>query len=266
MCCTSDPHFKTFNDQYFSFHGECDLVLMNSRGFSSRLGVRVHARTKRVDNSNPSYSFISSVAVQVGSDVLEVLQNGNLFINGNLNVDEMSPFGGYFLKRSYSGPKKRIVVYSLDLHGGKVITIHANTIAGMVFVDIDGHFEDSEGLLGPSSGKGNSLFSRDGLVDLSGHWNTYAEDWQVRETEPKLFKDKDRAPQYPVGCRYGSIQNQSIRHRRLIDDAIGIEDANEVCEEVTDEMRDFCVFDVIAVGDKKVAEDPFYSKKPTIAL
>jgi hypothetical protein len=239
---------------------------MNSKEFSPGLGVRVHARTKRVDNTDPPYSFISSIAVQVGSDILEVLKNGDLLMNGDKNVDEKSSFAGYYLTRSYTGPKKRIVVYTLDLRGGKIIKIHANTIAGMVFVDVDGHFGDSEGLLGPPPERGNRLLSRDGLVDLSGHWNTYAEDWQVRETEPKLFKDKDRAPQYPVGCGYGSIQNQSIRHRRLIDDAIRIEDANEVCEEVTDEMRDFCVFDVIAVGDKKVAEDPFYSKKPTIAL
>jgi hypothetical protein len=25
-----DPHFITFNGRYFSYHGECDLVLMKS--------------------------------------------------------------------------------------------------------------------------------------------------------------------------------------------------------------------------------------------
>jgi len=28
-----DPHFKTFNGKAFSYHGECDLVLMRSKSF-----------------------------------------------------------------------------------------------------------------------------------------------------------------------------------------------------------------------------------------
>ena len=59
---------------------------------------------------------------------------------------------------------------------GQVLKVHkkserkkvdrANTKIGMVYVDIDGHFDDSEGLVG--SPQQDGLFSRDGTMDLSG--------------------------------------------------------------------------------------------------
>ena len=231
---------------------------MNSKEFASGLGIRVHARTTRVDNPHVAYSYISSAAVKVGDDVLEVSQSGELFINGNEVYDESSSLAGYALIRFSKGAKKRIVVFSLDLLGGKLIKIHANIKAGMVFVDIEGYFGDSEGLLGAPQQKGSGLFSRDGMDDLSGHWNTYAEEWQVRNTEPKLFKDKNRIPQHPAGCVYKSKKKTNLRRRRLMDDRISVEDATRACADASDQMKEFCVFDVGASGDLDLALDTFY--------
>jgi hypothetical protein len=67
----SDPHFETFNGEAFSYHGECDLVMMKSPSFASGLGLYVHIRTTRIDNAR-SYSYISAAAVRIGkNDVLE---------------------------------------------------------------------------------------------------------------------------------------------------------------------------------------------------
>jgi hypothetical protein len=85
----------------------------------------------------------------------------------------------------------------------------------MLYVDINGHFDDSEGLVGSPQQEG--LFSRDGTMDLSGHWNTYGKEWQVKNTEPKLFR-VNCAPQHPEGCVYESNEMVTNLRRRLTDD------------------------------------------------
>jgi hypothetical protein len=67
----SDPHFETFNGEAFSYHGECDLVMMKSPSFASGLGLYVNIRTTRIDNARISYSYISAAAVRIGNDVLK---------------------------------------------------------------------------------------------------------------------------------------------------------------------------------------------------
>ena len=85
----------------------------------------------------------------------------------------------------------------------------------MLYVDINGHFGHSEGLVGSRQHEG--LFSRDGTMDLSGHWNTYGKEWQVKNTEPKLFR-VNCAPQHPEGCVYESNEMVTNLRRRLTDD------------------------------------------------
>ena len=163
-----DPHFKTYSGQFFDYHGACDLVLINSNEFAFGLGITVHVRTTRVDNQNIAYSYISSVAVKIGNDILEVSGDedaGELFAN-KVSAVEVTSLAGYPLTKSFKGINKRVVVYSLDLRDGNSIEIRANTKIGMVYVDIDGHFDDSEGLVG--SPQQDGLFSRDGTMDLSG--------------------------------------------------------------------------------------------------
>jgi hypothetical protein len=63
-----DPHFNTWRGQHFDNHGECDLVLFQSPTFESGLGLAVHIRTQ-IRHGMP---FISSVALRIGTDVLEV--------------------------------------------------------------------------------------------------------------------------------------------------------------------------------------------------
>ena len=39
------------------------------------------------------------------------------------------------------------------------------------------------------------LFARDGVTDMSGNWNSFAKEWQINGSDPKLFKDQKRFPQ-----------------------------------------------------------------------
>ena len=278
-----DPHFKTFNGQHFSFHGECDLVLMKSKNFASGLGLDIQIRTTRVQNGNhnkdafsQAYSFISGVAMKVNQDILEVETDGNLIVNGKAMTAEekhtMHAFSGCEVSKALQGSKKAIVVYDVHLdqeHLGDTnekesikIQIRVNTKLGMMFIDVHGSFPDSVGLLGNK--QMSQLMARDGITDLRDYWNSLGEEWQVQSNtdEPVLFQEH-RAPQYPTGCSYEKKtvdKNRSSPHRRLADHGMKMDVAlaEEACSKVTGYKRSFCIQDVVATGDIELAEDSFY--------
>ena len=260
----ADPHFKTFNGHFFSYHGECDLVLMRS----VQHDIAIHIRTTRVDHPRISYSYISNAAVQVGQDVLEVLEDGKLLINGDSFASDhdstTARFGQYELVKTKKGSKKNIISYELDLGNGRLISIRSNTNSGMLFVDVDGNFADSKGLLGKpgSAGDDMGLYSRDGSIDMRNNWNSYGEEWQTRSGDDPMLFQKARAPQYPVGCSYDS-SSSNLRHsgRRRLMDATGMSEdvASKACANaVAGKKMEFCVADLMMTGDVDLAEDPFY--------
>ena len=147
----------------------------------------------------------------------------------------------------------------------------------MLFVDVTGDFEDSEGLLGAPVGESEGLVSRPNAAghrfDMTGNWNSYGEEWQVLDTEPNLFQEK-RFPQYPEGCVYESTsfkKNKGMLRRRLLLDSVdeaALEiDARKACAKSVGEedtiMSQFCFNDVMATGDLELAEDPFYHTSST---
>ena len=254
--------------------------MMASKEFADGLGIDVHIRTTRVDNPRMSYSYISGTAVKIGTDILEVQDDGSIIVNGE---DEFllkdaeaetadTTFAGYPITKTMKGTKRNIFVYdlALDVDGGdKSIEIRVNLKTGMIFVDVSGSFpEDTVGLLG--SPHHDALLARDGKTDLTGDWNTFGEEWQVQSDEPKLFQDKNRVPQHPAGCIYESQQvksNLRHRHRRRLmvdsagsnEDATAVEAAEKACVRATGEKKQFCIDDVMATGDLELAEDSFYN-------
>jgi len=269
---SSDPHFKTFDKQLFSYHGQCDMVLTRSKSFKEGLGLAVHVRTTRVDDSrvNLSYSYISGAAVKIGSNVFEVNEDAELIVNGESSTytADMVFEGLQSIAKNLKGKKSRIIVYDFDLGNDKGIQIRVNTKNGMLFVDVNGAFQDSQGLLGAASEFAKPLLGRDGVTDLSGHWNTYGEEWQVDDSDPKLFQDMKRHPQYPHGCVYvadskkTNIRGSHNRRRRRLIEAnyVSLDAATKACAHLGDaQMKDFCVDDVMATGDLELVEDPFYA-------
>jgi hypothetical protein len=77
-----DPHFKTWHGKHFDFHRVCDLVLLQSKEFESGLGLGlgldVHIRT----HMRRDMSYISSAALRMGTDLLEVESQGVYYFNG----------------------------------------------------------------------------------------------------------------------------------------------------------------------------------------
>ena len=211
------------------------------------------------------YSYISAAAVRIGNDVLEITEEGDALVNGeetNLEYDTPTLFAGYPLAKSVKGKNQRIIVHDLDLGDNKKIQIRTNTKSGMLFVDVNGAYPDSEGLLGASNKDGKPLLARDGITDLTGHWNTYGEEWQVNDKDRKLFQDSSRHPQYPKGCVYeAEMEKSHIRRRRLMEgEVVSLDAAQKACAHVKEEhMQEFCVNDIMATGDLDIVEDPFYS-------
>ncbi len=262
--------------------------MMASKGFASGLGIDIHIRTTRVDKPLLSYSYISGAALKLGLDILEVKDDGSLIINGReeddnfrVVVDDPSvvvgaagaggssstTFAGFNLTKSFKGTYKNIVVYKLSLGVDRHVQIRFNHKSGMMFLDVAGAFpDDTVGLLG--SPYHPQLLGRDGETDLSGEWNTYGEEWQVKDGEPKLFQDQDRHPQYPAGCVYEDTHQKyksHLRHRRLMMDNTGAADimvskadAEDACARATGAKKQFCIDDVMVTQDIELAADPFY--------
>lgn len=75
-----DPHFRSWGQLPFDYHGVCDLVLVASESFNKGMGLNLHARTKSMKHG--AYSHISILALQIGNDVLEVHAYGKFLFNG----------------------------------------------------------------------------------------------------------------------------------------------------------------------------------------
>jgi hypothetical protein len=253
LCCKGadgfgDPHFVTYDGTPYSYHGQCDLVLAASESFGGGVGLRVHGRTEIVD----SWSRISNAAIQIGDDVLEMNNNGDVYYNGfEITSDGQLPEaigGGLYsvrkdVKTMANIPKIDLVV---DVNEGKgnikislfkkVIAVHVGTMA-----------HDLNGMLGNRAIEG--LVGRNGTILTE--WNEMGSHWQVRDTEPMLFHDA-RAPQYPAQCILPVTDSRrKLRgvaeqyHRR----------ATELCQGITDPTKQqFCVEDVLLTGDVDIAQ------------
>jgi hypothetical protein len=68
-----DPHFKTWHNQWYDFHGICDLVLLENDEFDDGKGMDIVIRTK----PRYEYSFIEAAAIKLGEDILEVGSYGS---------------------------------------------------------------------------------------------------------------------------------------------------------------------------------------------
>merc|ERR1711937_263112 len=243
---SGDPHFKTWNGDKYDYHGECDLVLVDHPDFADGLGLSVHIRTTRVKY----FSYISSVAVRIGDDVLE-FDNAvdNILINGSRleaqRKHHWTYLSGYHVRRD---PKA--ISIRLDQVGrAKIDLIQRKN--GFPAVVVDGGstelLKGSLGLLGDwETGK---RLARDGRTLMDDPDATaFALEWQVRDTEHALFTEA-RFPQYPTSCTPPADRPK----KRLGESDFELE-AEKACAHWMEDKED-CIFDVIATRDVLVAAE-----------
>lgn len=230
-----DPHFKTWSGHKFDYHGACDLVLAHVPS----LNLRVHIRTTR----RRFFSYIERVAVQIGDDVLEFANRNDVLINGKPWKQGPLRISGYPVNVF----PRALSIRLNDKAKARIDFITRNS--GTPYVVLDGGstdmFADSRGLLGDWST--GVMIGRNGTLVLDP--DTYAEGWQVRDTEPLLFQTA-RAPQFPATC----IPPERVMGNRL-GNSFMRQAAEQQCK-AWKEDREECVFDVMAMRDLRAAEDP----------
>ena len=224
--------------------------------FDNGMGLDLHARTEHMPDKHTS--FVSNAALRIGNDILEVVADGTYIINGVKSVALPASIGGKIVtkkeKETCKGPEEHrkcwtSISYEIDL--GDEHHFYLKVAADMVHVFVKGFnkFEGSVGVMGnyPSS-MHQGRFARDGVTFLNDH-DRFAEEWQVLDSEPKLFLGP-RFPQHPDRC-IPALKAE----RKLLEseDTILRNAAKEACSHVRGQKLDFCVDDIIATGNFDLA-------------
>jgi len=245
-----DPHFQTFGNTFFDFHGGCDLVLGSMPSFAKGLGLLVQLRT----TTRYDYSFIESVAIKIGEDILEISSFGQYMLNGISNA--VTPFMMSGHSVVYTEPRDNQHRFTIEL--GDNMNINVKVFKDLVYVSMDvaqgsdADFSDTVGLMG--SWKTGARVARDGVTVLEDPIE-FGQEWQV-QSEANLFMTA-RAPQYPVKCEMPDPVERSSRRR--LGESITAEAAGIACAHVKgDHAHDMCIFDVIATNDLTVGQGGAY--------
>jgi hypothetical protein len=240
-----DPHFKTWRGKHFDYHGECDLVLLHSSAFESGLGLDVHIRTK----IRRDMSYISSAALRIGSDVLEVESQGVYYLNGVLSAALPAKFSGFAF--SHTQPTDKQHVFEVYLGGRERIKLktYKDFVSVLIEQGENKHFGDSAGLMGDF--QMGHMIARDGKSVIDDA-NAFGQEWQVLDTDPSLFQTL-RFPQHPTECTMPPPTQASQLRRRLSESSsVDQLTAEKACEH-WGEGKDDCVFDVLTTGDLEMA-------------
>lgn len=219
--------------------------------FSAGLGLTAEVRT----TTRYDYSFIEGAAIKIGEDILEIFSYGQYMLNGIAQAEAPLMIGDFPV--GYTQPRKHQHLFSIDLGDEKNIVI--KVYKDLVYITLnvqDGRnteFLEGTGMLG--SWFNGTRFARDGATVMLDN-NEYGQEWQVRDTDQKLFSI-DRAPQWPVQCEMPKAIERASR--RLGETGVSAEEASTACAHIKNQhKRDMCVFDVIATSDLSVAQGGSY--------
>jgi hypothetical protein len=240
-----DPHFKTWSGSKYDYHGACDLVLLNAPSFAFSTGLDIHIRTKH----RRSFSYITNVAVRIGTEIFEVTNNKDeeYYLNGVANVVLPAKFHEHDITRKKDNDKQQSYHITLDGRESLVVRVYRDFLAVAVMHGEEKDFGDSLGLMG-SYYTGDKL-SRDGqsiFTDI----DAFGQEWQVQSSDPQLFQTM-QVPQHPTQCT--PPPPQSSQHRRLRETDVDMDAARKACAHVAEEDREFCIFDVLATSDVDMA-------------
>jgi hypothetical protein len=245
ICCIVPTGL--WNATRYSYHGECDLVLVDSKDFHNGLGMDIHIRATH----EAFYSYIEQAAIRIGTDTLE-FAGDDFYINGVQGSDSDLPtaVGGFPLKPPTYTEAGKAKHYVLDLNQGDYILFFK--YKQFMGVEVHGKARDfgtSVGLLGDYHS--SKMLARDGVTVLDDV-NEFGAEWQVHEDEPKLFRLL-REPQHPHAvCKPVSEVTRASR-RHLREDGMFVKAAEAACASKSKNDFDFCVHDVLATKDLGMA-------------
>jgi len=240
---------KTWKNEHFEYHGQCDLLLARDPEFADGLGLNVQIRTKLVR----FWSYIKSAAIRIGDDILEVQGTDDLkegipyWFNLEFKA-EVTAIGGFPVSFIKKGRSKRSFEIDLDskFPGQKIVI---STYREFVRVDfVNGSSESygkSVGVLGDFN-TGRTL-ARDGKTELNDYIQL-GNEWQVQPSEGMFFHDVQQ-PQFPKKCLLPE-DPQGARRRRLDESSVSVEQAEAACASLPNVLdRKDCVYDILATQD-----------------
>lgn len=237
-----DPHFKRFNHlKRSSFHGECDLVLLQS----VEADVAVHIRTTLAD----TYSFIEQVAIKVGKSTFLEFHQDILYVNGSEVADDKA-LSTLELADDVDlqvVPSKRGRSFTVKLANGlSIIVLSAKQYMSVKLGGRLTSLKDSVGMWG--SFPSGDLFGRDGRVMTD--YQDYGHEWQVHsDTDGELFMEA-RSPQWPYDrCHMPAFGGSTSRRRLRANNGALHEQALTACTATHPDDVELCVDDVLMTGD-----------------
>ena len=249
-----DPHFKRWNRERSTFHGECDMVMASSKQFHNGAGFDMHVRTTI---RHDLYSYFKSAAIRIGTHILEVtkeyvLLDGKTYQHQDLPLTFGDDEYQYTIDNAeieaHKDPTNRHY-YKLDLHDNSYIKFE--WYRHLLNMEIEGDerdFGDSVGMLGEY--KTGDMFGRHGQP--MDDFNEYGFEWQVDPSQDPILFEEARSPQLPYEkCRMPS--HTFSTHRRLRADKALMEAAEQACASKEGGEVLLCVQDVLMTGDVEMA-------------
>jgi len=246
-----DPHFKTWTNEHYEYHGQCDLVLTKDPNFADGLGIDIQIRTKIVR----FWSYIRSIAIRIGADILEIQGGNDPGAQYWINLQHMGPLtniGGFPIVITKDNVNVHHCEYHIDLsskYHGQYIVI--KTYKEFVSVQVEGAtalaFGNAVGLLGEFTSGATLARDKATIID---DFVEFGNEWQVLPSEDMLFYRTEK-PQFPQKCINPEDSNgERRRHRRLDESNISEEQAEEYCSKIKEALdRKDCVYDILATQD-----------------
>lgn len=234
-----DPHVFRWGGEKYSYHGQCDLVLLSSPTFGDGLGLDVHVRT----TVESFFSYIEATAMKVGEHVINV--NGDGFWLDHHQVTNFPTAEGRLQIEQYFQSNKALIMYHILLDGEKFMEIKVpankyifvrpmltgeHTVAGLM-----GKYPTGE------------LIGRDGVTEFVDT-NEYGEEWQVKPFEDMMFLDSRNIGKCTYPDKNAWAASRKLRSKDLNEKAIA------ACAHVDAEIASFCIEDVMATGDVGIAD------------
>ena len=211
--------------------------------------LKIHIRTTRAAD----WSFIEAASISLNGDVMEIGGWGSVIFNGVYTNDKQGlgelpdTFGGY----SFASVKSNKITHDFRIQFGKGDFLQIKSFKKLigVFVHInEDHLKTSHGLMG-STETGDKV-GRDGETVFSDN-NMFGQEWQVLETEPRLF-DSQREPQLPhAKCILPDPSFASSRRR--LGETMTRKEAERACANLGTATKEACVYDVMQTGDLEIA-------------
>ncbi|CAJ1939578.1 unnamed protein product [Cylindrotheca closterium] len=242
-----DPHFTTWSNEHYEYHGQCDLTLVKDADFIEGKGLDIQIRTKVVR----FWSYIKSVAIKIGDDILEIEGSPNAddaeahyWINYEYQGD-LDTFAGFPVTQELPSVYKRHYIIKVNESTSIVVQLYKEFVR-VKFNGDQSVFGNTIGLLG--NYKTGQLLARDGSTVMDD-FAEFGDEWQVLPSEPRLFHEVSE-PQFPELC-IKPEDPRGERKRRLAESSISIEAAEAACgSALTDPLtiKD-CVYDILATQD-----------------